>query len=136
MPTGEGRAAPPAPSGAGKARKRSGLEYLADTDPQDPLVSPAASPEVLRKFPPTLIITGTRGFEFSSAVYTHSLLVKYGVQAELHVWEGLFHGFFYNPDVPESRDCYDVIVRFFDRQLGRKSSSGTAGPGLSGPLSQ
>jgi len=121
MPTGEGRAAPPAPSGAGKARKRSGLEYLADTDPQDPLVSPAASPEVLRKFPPTLIITGTRGFEFSSAVYTHSLLVKYGVQAELHVWEGLFHGFFYNPDVPESRDCYDVIVRFFDRQLGRKS---------------
>ena len=136
MPTGEGRAAPPAPSGAGKARKRSGLEYLADTDPQDPLVSPAASPEVLRKFPPTLIITGTRGFELSSAVYTHSLLVKYGVQAELHVWEGLFHGFFYNPDVPESRDCYDVIVRFFDRQLGRKSSSGTAGPSLSGPLSQ
>ena len=121
MPMGEGRAAPPAPSGAGKARKRSGLEYLADTDPQDPMVSPAASPEVLRKFPPTLIITGTRGFEFSSAVYTHSLLVKYGVQAELHVWEGLFHGFFYNPDVPESRDCYDVIVRFFDRQLGRKS---------------
>jgi acetyl esterase/lipase len=121
MPTGEGRAAPPVPSGAGKARKRSGLDYLADTDPHDPLVSPAASPEVLRKFPPTLIVTGTRGFEFSSAVYTHSLLVKYGVQAELHVWEGLFHGFFYNPDVPESRDCYDVIVRFFDRQLGRKS---------------
>ena len=26
----------------------------------------------------------------------------------------MFHGFFYNVDVPESRDCYDVIVKFFD----------------------
>jgi monoterpene epsilon-lactone hydrolase len=34
------------------------------------------------------------------------------------VWEGMFHGFFYNVDVPESRDCYDVIVKFFDRHLG------------------
>ena len=30
----------------------------------------------------------------------------------------MFHGFFYNPDVPESRDCYDVIVKFFARHLG------------------
>jgi monoterpene epsilon-lactone hydrolase len=121
MPIGEGRAPPPpAPAGAGKSAKHRGLDYLADADPHDPLVAPAASAEVLAKFPPTLIITGTRGFEFSSAVYTHSLLVKYGVEAELHVWEGLFHGFFYNPDVPESRDCYDVIVKFFDRRLGRK----------------
>jgi epsilon-lactone hydrolase len=80
-------------------------------------------PEVLAKFPPTLIVTGTRGFEFSSAVYTHSQMVKQGVQAELHVWEGMFHGFFYNPDVPESRECYDVIVKFFDRQLGRTGRS-------------
>jgi monoterpene epsilon-lactone hydrolase len=55
--------------------------------------------------------------ELSTAVYTHSQLVKMGVDAELHVLEGLFHGFFYNPDVPESRDAYDVIVKFFDRPL-------------------
>jgi acetyl esterase/lipase len=53
-------------------------------------------------------------------VYSHSLLVKYGVAADLHVWEGLFHGFFYNVDVPESRDCIDVIVKFFDANLGAK----------------
>ena len=41
--------------------------YFAGTDPKDPLVSPVNSPEVLAKFPPTLIITGTRGFELSSA---------------------------------------------------------------------
>lgn len=96
------------------------LGYFSEVDPKDPLVSPINSPEILAKFPPTLIITGTRAFEMSSAVYTHSRLVKLGVDAELHVWEGLFHGFFYNPDVPESRDAYDVIVKFFDRHLGAK----------------
>ncbi len=97
------------------------LGYLAGTDPKDPLVAPINSPQILAKFPPTLIITATRGFEMSSALYTHTQLVKLGVDAELHVWEALFHGFFYNPDVPESRDCYDVIVKFFDRHLGHRS---------------
>jgi acetyl esterase/lipase len=41
-----------------------------------------------------------------------------GVEAELHVWEGLFHGFFYNVDVPESKDALNVIIKFFDRHLG------------------
>jgi acetyl esterase/lipase len=96
------------------------LGYFSQADPNDPMVVPIRSAEVLRNFPPTLLITGTRGFEMSSAVYTHSQLVKLGVDAELHVWEGLFHGFFYNPDVPESRDAYEVIGRFFDRHLGGK----------------
>jgi epsilon-lactone hydrolase len=117
-PAGEGRMPFVAPKPAPGAKPMA-MGYLAHADIQDPLVSPATSMAVLAKFPPTLIITGTRGFELSSAVYTHSRLVKAGVDAELHVWEGMFHGFFYNPDVPESRDCYDVIVRFFDRHLGK-----------------
>jgi acetyl esterase/lipase len=96
-----------------------GMDYFAGTDPNDPLVAPASSPAVLAKFPPTLIVTATRGFELSNAVYTHAQLVKNGVDANLHVWDGMFHGFFYNPDVPESRDCFDVIVRFFDEHLGK-----------------
>ena len=96
------------------------LGYFAGTDPKDPLVAPIYSPDVLKQFPPTLIITGTRAFEMSSALYTHSQLVKLGVDAELHVWEGMFHGFFYNPDVPESREAYDVMVNFFNRHLGAK----------------
>ena len=94
--------------------------YFAGTDPADPLVAPINSPEVLAKFPPTLLITATRGFELSGAVYTHTQLVKNGVDARLHVWEGLFHGFFYNADVPESQDAYRVIVDFFARTLGRR----------------
>jgi len=96
------------------------LGYFAGADPKDPLIAPIHSPEMLAKFPPTLLITGTRGFEMSSALYTHSQLVKLGVDADLHVWEGMFHGFFYNPDVPESREAYDVIVKFFDKHLGTK----------------
>ena len=83
----------------------------------DPLVSPLDSPAVLAKFPPTLLITGTRDFAYSGAIYTHEQLVKLGVDAELHVWEGLFHGFFYNADVPESRDAFNVMIKFFDRHL-------------------
>ena len=116
MPLGEARLTqPPAPRPAQGAPPV--MNYFAGANLRDPLVSPAVSPEVLAKFPPTLIITGTRGFELSSAVYSHSLLDRYGVTAELHVWEGMFHGFFYNPDVPESRDCYAVVNRFFDRYL-------------------
>ena len=55
----------------------------------------------------------------SAAVYTHSRLVKLGVETDLHVWEGMFHGFFYNPDVPESRDAYKVMIDFFNSHLGR-----------------
>jgi len=118
MPLGEARMASPPPPGAPPP-----LSYFAGTDPKDPLVSPINSAEVLAKFPPTLIITGTRGFELSSALYTHEQLVKLGVQAELHVWEGLFHGFFYNMDVPESRDALNVIIRFFDRHLSDAADS-------------
>jgi epsilon-lactone hydrolase len=116
---GESRAPPPPP--AAGARANVPLGYFADASMTDPLVAPATSPEVLAKFPPTLIVTGTRSFELSSAVHTHALLIKQGVEADLHVWEGMFHGFFYNVDVPESRDCYDVIVKFFDRHLGQRS---------------
>ena len=93
--------------------------YLGGTDPADPMVNPITSADVMSKFPPTQVITGTRGMELSSALYTHEQLVRLGVEAELHVWEGLFHGFFYNPDVPECKDAYTVMVRFFDRHLGR-----------------
>lgn len=121
MPMGEGRVLPlpPPPSAGENANGGGGLDYLAGTDPTDPLVAPVSDPAVLARFPPTLIVTGTRGFELSNAVYTHIQLVKQGVPAELYVWEGMFHGFFYNPDVPESRECFDIIIKFFDRWLGK-----------------
>jgi acetyl esterase/lipase len=92
-------------------------------DIKDPLVSPVYSPTVLAAFPPSLLISGTRDIGLSSAVYTHSQLVKYGVHAELHVWEGATHCSFTaptgDPMAPESREAWDVIVKFFDSYLGK-----------------
>jgi epsilon-lactone hydrolase len=95
------------------------LGYFSNAKPDDPLVAPIKSPQILAKFPPTLIITADRDIEMSLAIYTHEQLVKEGVDAELHVWEGLFHAFFYDADVPESRDAFSVMVKFFDRHLGQ-----------------
>jgi epsilon-lactone hydrolase len=112
FPFGEGRMPPTRPPG------QSQLGYFSGTDPNDPLVSPMNSAEVLAKFPPTLLITGTRDFAMSGTIHTDAELTKRGVKTELHVWDGLFHGFFYNADVPESRDAFNVMINFFDRNLG------------------
>lgn len=92
--------------------------YLKGADPNDPLVFPARSPRLLAMFPPTLLIAATRDFALSAAVHTHSLLVAQGVDAALHVWEGLGHAFYFDPDLPEAREVHEVVVRFFDRHLG------------------
>lgn len=123
-PLGEGRIAPKAP--AAKTPIFPANSYLADVDPEDPLAAPRVSQEVLARFPPTLLITGTRGMEFSAAVFAHGQLVRAGVDARLHVWDGMFHGFFYNPDVPESRDAYSVITKFFAEHLGAPATEAEA----------
>jgi acetyl esterase/lipase len=93
--------------------------YFRDADLGDPLVAPIVAPQVLRRFPPTLVITGTRDVSMSVAVHTHAELIRLGVEAELHVWEGAGHAFLNDPSLPESRQAYAVIARFFDRRLGR-----------------
>ena len=95
------------------------LGYFSDADMKDPLVTPIESKEIMAKFPPTLLISGTRDFAYSGTLYTDEQLSKLGVPVELHIWEGLFHGFFYNPDVPESRDAFQVMIRFFDKHLAK-----------------
>ena len=95
------------------------LSYYKGIDLQDPLVNPGDHDEIMRRFPPTLLISGTRDYLLSSVVSTHSQLVRLGVPADLHVWEGMQHAFFYYPELAESREAYRVISQFFDRYLGR-----------------
>jgi len=113
FPLGEARM----PGAFGRSLKP--LGYFSDADMKDPLVTPIESKEVMAKFPPTLLISGTRDFAYSGTLYTDEQLSKLGVPVELHIWEGLFHGFFYNPDVPESRDAFQVMIRFFDKHLAK-----------------
>jgi monoterpene epsilon-lactone hydrolase len=95
------------------------LPYFHGADPKDPLVQPGLSPTLLAKFPPTLLITGTRDMTMSSVLASQQLLDKAGVQTELRVWEGMWHSFFSDPELPESKDAYRCIAQFFLHHLGR-----------------
>lgn len=102
------------------------LESLSDKNPYFrradftiPLVSPGSYDDIMANFPPSLLISGSRDFALSNVVYTHTQLTRLGVEADLHIWEGLDHGFHYWPELPESREAHDVIANFFDKHLGR-----------------
>lgn len=112
----DGSFPPPSPSG-GMA-----LGYFEGADMSDPLISPALHREVTAQFPPALIITGTRAMDLSPAIVTNTALLREGVESQLVVGEGMGHCYLYNPELPESRDAYDVIARFFDRHLGARRS--------------
>ena len=99
--------------------KLADLPYFKGARASDPLVFPANSPTLLAKFPPTLLITGTRDLTMSSEIQSQRLLTDAGVDAELHVWDGMWHSFFSDPEMPESKEAYAVMVNFFDRHLGR-----------------
>ena len=95
------------------------LPYFRGADPRDPLLQPGLSSALLAKFPPALLITGTRDMALSSVVHSDELLRQAGVPTELRVWEGMWHSFFSDPELPESRQAYAAIVAFFDRRLAR-----------------
>lgn len=80
-------------------------------------VSPGLHLDVLKKFPTTLIITGSRAFDMSPAIYTHAQLLKAGVHSELLVGEALGHCYIYNPHLPEALDAHKVMTSFFREKL-------------------
>lgn len=95
------------------------LAYFEGASWSDPLVAPLDHPDLLRRFPPTLVITSTRDGALSSAIVTHQRLVGVGVESDLHVYEGLMHYFFADTSLPESRHLFDVVASFFDEHLAR-----------------
>ncbi|MGN6818053.1 MAG: alpha/beta hydrolase [Sphingomonas sp.] len=109
----------------GKARWSEAADgYTGDVNLRDATRYPAGSADIQRRFPPSLLISGTRDAALSRTVFAHSRLVDLGVDAELHVWEGAPHCSFaqpfVDPGVPESQQAWKVIARFFDRHLGRE----------------
>lgn len=93
------------------------MPYFAQADVGDPLVFPGEHPEVLAKFPPTLLVTGTRDFSASSMSIMHRRLLGEGVEAQFILFDGLWHAFHMTGDLPESRELYDRVSDFFGRHL-------------------
>jgi acetyl esterase/lipase len=92
--------------------------YFSAKDMADPLAFPAASPEILAKFPPTLILSSSRDTLLGNALDTYARLVDAKVESQLYVREGFGHGYFtQDPDIPEAITAWQVTVDFFDRHL-------------------
>lgn len=94
------------------------IAYFAGADLGSALVSPLLHPDVLARFPPTLLINSSRDFSLSSALYSHRQLRNAGVETELHVWDGLQHFFFKDMELPETHEAIRVMAQFFRSRLG------------------
>jgi len=92
--------------------------YYSEVQRDDPAANPVlAGKTLLRKFPPSLFVTGTRAFDLSPALATHRALFQAGATTELHVFDGQGHCFYYDTALPEALDAYDAVIRFFRKHL-------------------
>jgi acetyl esterase/lipase len=92
------------------------LAYSGDKDRKDPLLSPVYA-DFWSGFPSTLIITGTRDLFLSSCVRLNQTMRRAGVDVDLLVWEGMFHGFDLIPGLPEGEEARREMAAFL---LGEK----------------
>ena len=90
--------------------------YLGDADRRDPLVSPIHAD--LSRFPPALLVSGTRDALLSSTTIFHRALRRAGANADLFVFEAMPHAHWYLTSLPESQEALQVMARFFDAHLG------------------
>jgi len=103
------------PSGGGMP---DGPNYYTGVDTNRFVVSPTLDKKLLARFPPTIFFTATRDFAMSGSAYSHRKLLEVGVESDLLIYDGLYHGFMTNPDFPESKEAYKLTAAFFDKSLG------------------
>ena len=113
----EALAGEPGQSSSDYLPKLLSLPYFRDILPTDPLALPLTSKEILSKFPPTLLLSGGRDFAASSLTLAHRLLTAAGRDSRLFLFDGLWHSFLLDSDLPESSEAYALICRFFSECL-------------------
>ena len=91
--------------------------YVGKTNPHDPVLSPDYAD--LKGFPPTLFVTSTRDILLSGTTILHRAFLRAGVDAELVVFEALPHAFWYNYQLPETKEALGIMAKFFDQRLAR-----------------
>jgi monoterpene epsilon-lactone hydrolase len=90
--------------------------YAGLTSYDDPLISPIHA-DYDDTFPPSLITSGTRDLFLSNCVRLYWKLRRAGAQTELLVWEGMWHAFLGDPELPEAKECRDEIAAFLWKAL-------------------
>src|SRR5450631_1116066 len=92
------------------------VPYVGDHDRQDPVLSPMYTD--LKGLPPTLCMTSTRDHCLSGTVDFHRALLRAGVDARLMVFDAMPHAFWYQFDLPESKEALEAQASFLDQHLG------------------
>jgi epsilon-lactone hydrolase len=93
--------------------------YPGATDRRDPVLSPLFAD--LKGMPPTLLVTSTRDLLLSDTALFQRALLGAGNDARLVVFEALPHAFWYHFQLPETKECLDLMAKFFDQQLARQN---------------
>lgn len=91
--------------------------YIGSTDPKDPVLSPIYAD--LHGMPPALFITSGRDALLSSTTNLHRAYLRAGVDAQLVVFDGLPHAFWYHAELPESIEASHIMAKFFLEHLQR-----------------
>jgi epsilon-lactone hydrolase len=91
--------------------------YVGKTDRKDPVLSPLFAD--LRGMPPTLLVTSKRDSLLSGTTILQRALLHAGDDAQLIVFEGLPHAFWYHFQLPETREALELMAKFFDEKVGR-----------------
>ena len=96
--------------------------YADGRDMRDPLLSPVYADEAeLAKFPPTLLLSGTRDLFLSNTVRMHKRLLLAGADARLVVYEALSHAqYYFVEDAPETAEHYEILERFLLKSLEKE----------------
>ncbi|MDE3166924.1 MAG: alpha/beta hydrolase [Acidobacteriota bacterium] len=84
--------------------------------PDDPPAT-ALDGDIPKGYPPAFLLSGTRDMCLSQTVLLHRKLLHSGVEADLNVFEGMWHFFWEDPSLPESREAMTALASFFNRHL-------------------
>ncbi|CAG7558265.1 unnamed protein product [Fusarium equiseti] len=82
----------------------------------DPLYSPIYA-EYDETFPRTVITVGTRDFALSHGIRFYWKLREAGVRVELLLSEGMWHGFNWDPIIPEALQARAAVIGFLEDGL-------------------
>lgn len=93
------------------------LPYFSTADAGSAGCFPGNHPDTLAHFPPSLLVTGTRDFAASSVATMQRRLAASGAHAELLHFDGMWHAFHMATTLPEARETFAAMSKFFATHL-------------------
>ena len=93
-----------------------GGRHAVPRKPGDPPAT-ALDGDIPKGYPPAFLLSGTRDMCLSQTVLLHRKLRNAGVNADLNIFEGMWHVFWEQPDLPESHQAMQALADFFNNHL-------------------